>query len=131
MQEAAGQQVPPPEPAAYTHIAPWATAVIEVAGIAAIVIGAAAATLAFARELAAKAVLDDAYRRYRVGLGRSILLGLEFLIAADIIRTVAIEPSFRSVGILAIVVLIRTFLSFALSAEIEGRLPWQRSGQPH
>ncbi|HEX7089971.1 MAG TPA: DUF1622 domain-containing protein [Longimicrobiales bacterium] len=93
-------------------------------------IGAAVATFAFVRELAAKAALDDAYRRYRVGLGRSILLGLEFLVAADIIRTVAIEPSFRSVGVLAIIVLIRTFLSFALSAEIEGRLPWRRSGRP-
>ncbi|HEY8470547.1 MAG TPA: DUF1622 domain-containing protein [Longimicrobiales bacterium] len=130
IQEAAGP-VPLREPAAYTHVARWATAVIEVAGIAAIVIGAAVATVAFARELAAKAVLDDAYRRYRVGLGRSILLGLEFLIAADIIRTVAIQPSFRSVGVLAIVVLIRTFLSFTLSAEIEGRLPWRRRGQPH
>ena len=130
MQEAAGP-VPLPEPAAYTHLARWATAIIEVAGLAAIVIGAVVATLAFARDLAAKAVLDDAYRRYRVGLGRSILLGLEFLVAADIIHTVAIEPSFRSVGILAIIVLIRTFLSFTLSAEIEGRLPWRRSGQPH
>lgn len=130
MQEAAGP-VPLPEPAAYTHLARWATAIIEVAGLAAIVIGAVVATLAFARDLAAKAVLDDAYRRYRVGLGRSILLGLEFLVAADIIRTVAIEPSFRSVGILAIIVVVRTFLSFALSAEIEGRLPWRRSGQPH
>ena len=130
IQEAAGP-VPLPESAAYTHVARWATAVIEIAGIAAIVIGATVATVAFARELAAKAVLDDAYRRYRVGLGRSILLGLEFLIAADIIRTVAIQPSFRSVGVLAIVVLIRTFLSFTLSAEIEGRVPWRRSAQPH
>lgn len=130
IQEAAGP-VSLPQPAAYTHVARWATAVIEVAGIAAIVGGAAVATLGFVRELAAKVVFDDAYRRYRVGLGRSILLGLEFLIAADIIRTVAIQPSFRSVGVLAIVVLIRTFLSFTLSAEIEGRLPWRRSGQSH
>ncbi len=130
IQEVAGP-VSVPQPAAYTLVARWATAVIQVAGIAAIVVGAAVATLAFVRELAAKAVLDDAYRRFRVGLGRSILLGLEFLVAADIIHTVAIEPSFRSVGILAIIVLIRTFLSFTLSAEIEGRLPWRRSGQPH
>lgn len=130
IQEAAGP-VTVPQPAAYSLVARWATAVIEVAGVAAIVGGAAVATLGFVRELAAKVVFDDAYRRYRVGLGRSILLGLEFLIAADIIRTVAIQPSFRSVGVLAIVVLIRTFLSFTLSAEIEGRLPWRRSGQSH
>jgi uncharacterized membrane protein len=129
IQEVAGP-VSLPQSAAYTDIARWATAVIEVAGIGAIVVGAAIGTIAFVRDLVTKTTLDDAYRRYRVGLGRSILLGLEFLVAADIIHTVAIEPSFRSVGILAIVVLIRTFLSFALSAEIEGRLPWRRSGRP-
>jgi len=129
IQEVAGP-ISLPQPATYTRIARWATAIIEVAGIVAIVLGAAIATVMFVRNLAASAAVDDAYRRYRVGLGRSILLGLEFLVAADIIRTVAIEPSFRSVGVLAIVVLIRTFLSFALSAEIEGRLPWRRSGQP-
>ena len=60
-----------------------------------------------------------------MGLGRAILLGLEFLIAGDIIRTVA-TPTFQSVGILGSIVLIRTFLSLALNLEVEGRLPWQR-----
>ena len=64
------------------------------------------------------------------GLGhctdRAILLGLEFLVAGDIIRTVAISPTFASVGVLAIIVLIRTFLSATLTVEIEGRWPWQR-----
>jgi uncharacterized membrane protein len=59
-------------------------------------------------------------------LGRSILLGLEFLVAADIIRTVAIEPTFYNVGVLALLVIIRTFLSFALGLEITGRWPWQK-----
>ncbi len=63
---------------------------------------------------------------------RSILLGLELLVAADIIRTVAVTPTFQSVGVLAIIVVIRTFLSFSLELEITGRWPWQkdlRAGQ--
>ena len=59
-------------------------------------------------------------------LGRSILLGLELLVAADIIRTVAVAPTYESVGVLAIIVLIRTFLSFSLELEITGRWPWQK-----
>ncbi|MDQ0678820.1 putative membrane protein [Arthrobacter pascens] len=66
------------------------------------------------------------YRSYRQLLGRSILLGLELLVAADIIRTVAITPTFEGVGVLAIIVLVRTFLSFSLELEITGRWPWQK-----
>lgn len=66
------------------------------------------------------------YRAYRQLLGRSILLGLELLVAADIIRTVAVTPTFESVGVLAIIVAIRTFLSFSLELEITGRWPWQK-----
>ena len=66
------------------------------------------------------------YRSYRQLLGRSILLGLELLVAADIIRTVAITPTFESVGVLGIIVLIRTFLSFSLELEITGKWPWQK-----
>ena len=69
---------------------------------------------------------SDAYQLYRQNLGRAILLGLEFLVAGDIIRTVAVSPTFRSLGVLAGIVLIRTFLSMALQLEIEGRWPWQR-----
>ena len=70
------------------------------------------------------------YRSYRQLLGRSILLGLELLVAADIIRTVAVTPTFVSVGVLAIIVLIRTFLSFSLELEITGRWPWQKETSP-
>jgi len=69
---------------------------------------------------------DGVYHRYRRSLGRFILLGLELLVAADIIRTVAIAPTFETVGILGLIVLIRTFLSFTLELEITGRWPWQR-----
>lgn len=70
------------------------------------------------------------YDQYRQELGRGILLGLEFLVAADIIRTVAIEPTLDGVLVLGIIVLIRTFLSMAIEVELDGRWPWQRSLQP-
>ena len=65
------------------------------------------------------------YRQFRQDLGRGILLGLEFLVAADIIRTVAVTPTLQSVLVLGLIVIIRTFLSLALQMEVEGRLPWQ------
>jgi uncharacterized membrane protein len=68
----------------------------------------------------------DRYRALRVDLGRAILLGLEFLIAGDIIRSVVNAPDFTNVGVLALIVLVRTFLSMTLQLEVEGRWPWQR-----
>lgn len=67
----------------------------------------------------------NGYRQLRLDLGRGILLGLEFLVAADIIRTVAVTPTLQGVLILGLIVLIRTFLSMALEVELEGRWPWQ------
>lgn len=67
----------------------------------------------------------EVFRKMRQRLGRGILLGLEFLIGADIIHTVAIDLSFHSVGVLAVVVLIRTFLSFTIELELNGKWPWQ------
>ncbi len=98
---------------------------IEIVGVATIVLGALAATAVFVRRLLAGQGLHSGYQLYRQGLGRAILLGLEFLVAGDIIRTVAISPTFESVGLLAVIVLVRTFLSFALEVELEGRWPWQ------
>jgi uncharacterized membrane protein len=92
--------------------------VIDGAGVVVVVIGLLVATAAFAR--------SPSYRGYRQQVGRAILLGLEFLVAADIIRTIAVDPTFTSVGVLAIVVLVRTFLSFTLDVELEGRWPWQQ-----
>ncbi|MGC4116805.1 MAG: DUF1622 domain-containing protein [Myxococcales bacterium] len=70
---------------------------------------------------------SDAYRRLRHDLGRAILLGLEFLVAADIIRTVSSRPTLVGVAVLAVIVLIRTFLSFTLEVELEGKWPWRRA----
>jgi uncharacterized membrane protein len=98
---------------------------IDGAGVLAVVVGVAVAT-AFAL---GRLVRRDTpiYRPYRRFLGRSILLGLELLVAAEIIRTVAITPTLESVAELAAIVLIRTFLSFSLELEITGRWPWQKA----
>jgi uncharacterized membrane protein len=97
---------------------------VDVAGITIILVGILASSVQFLRGL--RNDVGSVYGLYRVGLGRAILLGLEFLIAGDIIRTVATSPTFQSVGILGSIVLIRTFLSLALNLEVDGRLPWQR-----
>lgn len=103
------------------------TRVVEVVGTGIIVVGAGAALLIFLRRLLGGQPKGEAVGQFRTSLGRSILLGLEFLVAADIINTVAVEPSLRSLAVLAGIVLIRTFLSFSLEVEIEGRWPWQRA----
>lgn len=112
----------PFDPGTFAHVT---ARIIEVAGIAVIVLGAALATALFLHHLYRDRQFNEAYSRYRSNLGRAILLGLELLVAADIIRTVAVEPTFRSLGVLAIIVVIRTFLSFALEVEITGRWPWK------
>ncbi len=98
---------------------------LETVGVAVIVGGAVVSTVVFFREGLLRK-WDAAFRGYRANLGRGILLGLEFLVAADIIGTVAITPNFQSLGILATIIAIRTFLSIALEVEIEGRWPWRR-----
>lgn len=98
---------------------------IDAAGVLVVVVGLVIASAVFALGLRARAERAVAYRVYRQQVGRAILLGLEFLVAADIIRTVAVAPSFRGVGVLAVVVAVRTFLSFALDVELDGRWPWQ------
>jgi len=104
--------------------------VIDGAGVVVVTLGLVVATLGFVFALRASGDRADAYRGYRQQIGRAILLGLEFLVAADIIRTVAVDPTFRSVGVLAIVVAVRTFLSFTLDVELEGRWPWQSRRAP-
>jgi len=112
----------------FNHVVENVGKFIDGAGVATIVIGVLAATvLALTR---ARGRQPDVYRRYRQQLGQSILLGLELLVAADIIRTVAVTPTLTSVGVLACIVLIRTFLSFSLELEITGSWPWRKSTPP-
>jgi uncharacterized membrane protein len=99
--------------------------VVDAVGVAVIVIGAVINTGNAAVRLAHHETRT--YRRYRQELGQTILLGLELLVAGDIIRTVAAEPTLTSVGVLAIIVLVRTFLSFSLEVELTGRWPWQNN----
>lgn len=99
---------------------------MEAAGVAVIVLGAAIATVTYLARLKTLGATHT-YAAYRVGLARSILLGLELLVAGDIIRTVVVSPSLANVGLLAAIVLIRTFLSFTLELEVTGRFPWQRA----
>jgi len=92
---------------------------------------AAGAVVATARLLVHRAHnTGNYYSSFRQDIGRAILLGLEFLIAGDIIRTVVVAPTIQNVLILGLIVLIRTFLSLSLQLEIEGRLPWRREGLP-
>ena len=107
------------------YLAEISARVLEVAGIGIIVLGALGASVAFVRDLWRHTTFDISFQQYRRALGRAILLGLEFLVGADIIATVAVEPNFRNVGVLALIVVIRTFLSFSLEVEINGRWPWQ------
>jgi uncharacterized membrane protein len=97
---------------------------VDAGGVVIIVVGIALASVSALQRLSRRD--SDIYETYRRRLGRSILLGLEFLVAADIIRTVAVTPTFASVGVLGLIVLIRTFLSFSLELEITGRWPWQK-----
>jgi uncharacterized membrane protein len=102
--------------------------VAGVAGVATIVIGSMAAIAMSV--LGAGPGDTDRYRTLRQRLGRAILLGLELLVAADIIRTVAVTPTFTSAGVLGIIVIIRTFPSFSLEVELEGRWPWRPKTKP-
>ncbi|WP_404291171.1 DUF1622 domain-containing protein [Microvirga sp. RSM25] len=102
------------------------TRAIEVGGIAIIVLGLLGSSVAVLWQVLHGRSGSEAFNLYRSNVGRAILLGLEFLVAADIINTVAIEPTLQSLLILGGIVLIRTFLSFSLEVEIEGRWPWDR-----
>lgn len=99
--------------------------IVDVAGVAAIALGIALVAAIAGRRLIRRE--PDVYTGFRQQLGRAILLGLELLVAADIIRTVAVTPTLESVVVLAGIVLVRTFLSFSLEVELNGRWPWQRS----
>lgn len=97
----------------------------EFVGVAVIVLGALVAVAGASRQLVSGGDRSGIYHEFRSTLARGILLGLEFLVAADIIGTVAVEPTLQNLYVLGLIVLIRTFLSFSLEVEIEGRWPWQ------
>ena len=99
---------------------------IESVGALVIILGSVTALVRFVKGLRSPTAGAE-YRDLRRDLGRSIILGLEFLIAGDIIRTVVVSDTLASVAVLALIILIRTFLSLTLHLEVEGRWPWQPS----
>jgi uncharacterized membrane protein len=107
----------------FTEVIETVGKVIDATGVAVIVGGALVAT---ALTLSRRGADGSRYEWFRRQLGRSILLGLEFLVAADIIRTVAIAPTPQGIAVLGGIVLIRTFLSFSLQLEMTGAWPWQQ-----
>jgi uncharacterized membrane protein len=100
---------------------------IELFAVTVIVLAIVHATTRFLLQLQREQ--KDAYEGYKRYLGKSLLLALEFLVAADIVRTVALEPTLANVQILGLLVIIRTFLSWSLVVEMEGRLPWRAHQQ--
>lgn len=109
----------------FKEIVELAGLTVEGVGVLIILLGLLIATARFAFPGIRRA--GDPYRRYREDLGKAILLGLEFLVAGDIIRTVAVAPTLQNLLLLGLIVLIRTFLSMSLEVELEGRLPWKRN----
>jgi len=98
---------------------------VDGVGVGVIVVAIGVAGVTFGRGLSTSLPFDSSYRQLRQSIGRGVLLGLELLVAGDIIRTVAVAPTFTGVGVLAMIVAIRTFLSFSLEVELTGRWPWQ------
>jgi uncharacterized membrane protein len=98
---------------------------IEALAVAIICVVVVAGTFFYAAQFLLHRAGSDSYTNFRHLIGRALLLGLEILVAADVIRTVALEPSLQNILILGLLIIIRTFLSWSLVLEIEGRWPWQ------
>jgi uncharacterized membrane protein len=108
------------------HAIEWAAVGIELLGVAVII--SAVIIMAISRGTVRYLFRfgePGAYESYRNQLGKGLLLGLELLVAADVVRTVALEPTLNNVAILGLLVIVRTFLSWSMSVEIEGHWPWQ------
>jgi uncharacterized membrane protein len=100
--------------------------VVEAGGAAIMVLGGLGTLAQFAHRVARARTAKGAYEALRRNLGRCILLGLEVLIVADIVRTIIVDPTLESVAVLGVIVVIRIILSFSLEVEIDGVLPWRR-----
>jgi uncharacterized membrane protein len=111
----------------FRHIMEVVGTSVDGVGVFIVAAGMVAATIRLVLRLRDRAQeTGNYYSLYRQDVGRAILLGLEFLIAGDIIRTVVVAPTLQNVVVLGMIVLIRTFLSLSLQLEIEGKLPWRR-----
>jgi uncharacterized membrane protein len=110
------------------EIVATSASLFEAIGVLTMLLGAVVALIMTAKGRGESA--SPVFQSFRNRLGRGIVLGLEFLVAADILRTISTEPTMNEVAVLAAIVAIRTFLSFSLAVELEGRWPWQRAGTP-
>lgn len=110
----------------YDQIISDAVQVVEATGAAIMTIGGLSALVAYAISMVQPPTRTEAYQKLRQRLGRAILLGLEVLIVGDIVRTIIVDPTIRSVSVLGMIVVIRIVLSFALEVEIDGVWPWSR-----
>ena len=123
--------------ATQTMLAPWldfdvvkwietGAMMIEILAVLIIVLSVLGGTILYVARTLQRLDRNQNYTRYKTGLAKSMLLGLEILVAADVVRTVALEPSLTSVSVLGLLVVVRTFLSWSLVVETEGRWPWQQ-----
>ncbi|HME02871.1 MAG TPA: DUF1622 domain-containing protein [Solirubrobacteraceae bacterium] len=110
----------------YDQVISEVVKVVEAVGAAIMVLGALGALLVFASRSLRPKRAHESYEELRRDLGRCILVGLEVLIIADIVRTIIVDPTLESVGVLGVIVLIRILLSFSLEVEIDGFWPWSR-----
>jgi uncharacterized membrane protein len=110
----------------FEQVLDGAVRLFEAAGVGILIVGGIVSVVAYVRDLANGVARQVAYTGLRHNLGRTILLGLEVLIVADIILTVAIDQTLESAATLGLIVLVRTFLSFSLDIEMDGVVPWRR-----
>ena len=113
------------------HFEEWMELVVkafEVAGVAILAVGSIAALVGAAMSVS-RGERTSAYKRARHDVGRAILLGLEVLIIADIVQTITIDPTLESAATLALIVVVRTFLSFSLEIELDGTVPWRKGSR--
>jgi uncharacterized membrane protein len=111
----------------FEEIAEQLAKALEIAGVFVLVAGILWSGIRYVLHVRGKDTTPSAYTHFRRSIGRSILLGLELLVAADIIHTVATTPTFESLGVLGLLIVIRTFLSIEIEMEIDGHWPWQRT----
>lgn len=113
----------------YQEVMSDAVKVFELVGVAILVVGSALAFAGYALELLRRTPRLTAFKDLRASLGRSILLGLEVLVVADIVRTIVVEPTLESALTLGVIVLVRVLLSFAIDVEVDGVAPWRKAGR--
>lgn len=111
----------------YQEVMSDAVKVFELVGVAILIVGSALAFVGYALELVRRTPRLTAFKDLRASLGRSILLGLEVLVVADIVRTIVVEPTLDSALTLGVIVLVRVLLSFAIDVEVDGVAPWKKA----